>query len=105
MSDRTDPPPHLTGPAADAWREVATGDETAAQLLILETLAVQVARARDARARIDTEGLIVADAKGTPVPHPALVIERQAQHEIRAAAAMLPTHTGGTAWAPPVRRR
>ena len=49
----------------------------------LEAYCGQVSRLRDAQARIAEEGLIVADAKGVPMPHPALVIERQAQDEIR----------------------
>jgi hypothetical protein len=49
----------------------------------LDEYAVQVSRARDARSRIDLEGLIVADAKGNPIPHPALKIELEAQREIR----------------------
>ena len=54
----------------------------------------------DARARIDRDGLVVADEKGRPVPHPALAIERGASAEMsrwvaavkRARAALL---TGG----------
>ena len=49
----------------------------------LEAYCGQVSRLRDAQARIAEEGLIVADAKGVPMPHPALLIERQAQDEIR----------------------
>lgn len=44
----------------------------------------QVAIERDAAARIAAEGLIVADVKGTPVPHPALEVQRKAQAEMRA---------------------
>lgn len=44
----------------------------------------QVARLRDAQRRIALEGLIVADAKGNPMAHPAIAIERQAQAELRA---------------------
>jgi hypothetical protein len=39
---------------------------------------------RDAQSRIDREGLVVADVKGNPVPHPALAIEKAAQIEVRA---------------------
>jgi hypothetical protein len=41
---------------------------------------------RDAQTRIDREGLVVADAKGNPIPHPALAIEKAAQVEVRAWA-------------------
>lgn len=34
--------------------------------------------------RLDSEGLVVADAKGNPIPHPALALERQAHAEVRA---------------------
>lgn len=50
----------------------------------MDALAGQIARLRDAQARIDAEGLIIADAKGNPIPHPAIEIERKAQAEIRA---------------------
>lgn len=50
----------------------------------LEAYCSQVARMRDAQSRINAEGLIVADAKGNPVAHPAIVIEKAAQAEVRA---------------------
>ena len=50
----------------------------------LEAYCVQVSRMRDAQSRIDREGLVVADVKGNPVPHPALAIEKAAQIEVRA---------------------
>ena len=50
----------------------------------LEAYCSQVARMRDAQARVDAEGLVVADVKGNPVPHPALSIEKAAQAEVRA---------------------
>lgn len=43
----------------------------------------QVARLRDAQQRLQREGLVIADPKGNPVPHPAIAIERAAQAEIR----------------------
>lgn len=49
----------------------------------LEAYCGQVSRLREAQRRIAAEGLVVADAKGQPVPHPALSIERGAQEEIR----------------------
>jgi phage terminase small subunit len=49
----------------------------------LEAYCGQVARLRDAQRRIAVEGLVVADGKGQPMAHPALVIERTAQDEIR----------------------
>lgn len=49
----------------------------------LEAYCGQVARLRDAQARLAAEGLIVSDPKGNPIPHPAIAIERAAQDEIR----------------------
>lgn len=49
----------------------------------LEAFCGQVARLRDAQARLAAEGSIIADPKGVPIPHPAIVIERAAQDEIR----------------------
>lgn len=73
-------PKSLTGAAKEAWPEVCDLD---APVHVLEALAVQIARLRDARARIDEEGLIIEGDKGKPVEHPALAIERAAQTEIR----------------------
>lgn len=83
MGAGTDPPAHLPADVARVWREIAAAGDVAAGP-DLEAYAGQVARLRDAQARIAEEGLIVAGPKGEPVPHPALVIERQAQGEIRA---------------------
>ncbi len=49
----------------------------------MEAFCAQVYRMRDAQARITEEGLVVQDAKGNPVPHPAIAIEKQAQAEVR----------------------
>lgn len=49
-----------------------------------EAFCGQVARLRDAQERISREGIVTADAKGNPVPHPALAIETKAQAEVRA---------------------
>lgn len=50
----------------------------------LEAFCGQVARLREAQKRISAEGLITADPKGFPIPHPAIAIERAAQAEVRA---------------------
>ena len=75
-------PGHLPDDVAAVWSELVgessrTGPE-------FEAYCAQVARLRDAQARISREGLVVADEKGRPVPHPALEIERRAQVEVRA---------------------
>lgn len=80
-------PAHLSDAARSAWAEIVEGGETASELASLEAVCVQIARARDAQARIDAEGLVVAGAKGEPVPHPAIAIERAAQTEVHRWAA------------------
>ncbi len=44
----------------------------------------QVHIERDAARRVATEGLVIADAKGAPIAHPAIEAQRRAQVEIRA---------------------
>lgn len=61
-----------------------------ADIAALEAFCALVARMRDARARVDREGLVVADAKGLPVRHPALDIELAASAECRAWVARRP---------------
>lgn len=87
MSAPTDPPSHLSPAAQAAWLEQLAANETPSSLVSLESMAVQMARARDAQARIDAEGLVIAGAKGEPVAHPALAIERAAMAEVRKIAA------------------
>lgn len=83
-------PEHLSEAARVVWCEVAAlfkvaGDDVArVSGAGLEAYCVQVARMRDAQRRVDREGLVVADEKGRPVPHPALAIEKAAQVEVRA---------------------
>ncbi len=43
----------------------------------------QVARLKDAQVRLAAEGTIIADAKGNPMPHPALAIEKGAAEQLR----------------------
>ncbi len=81
-------PSHLSPAAVAVWDQVVSGHTDTARLEALapafEAYCVQVARMRDAQARIDAEGIVVADEKGRPVPHPAIVLEKQAQAEVRA---------------------
>lgn len=75
-------PAHLPPDVAHVWGEfVGRSKNVGAEF---EAWCGQVARLRDAQHRLSVEGLVVADAKGSPIPHPALVIERQAQAELRA---------------------
>ena len=50
----------------------------------MEALCAQIYRMRDAQERVTKDGIVVADTKGNPCPHPALAIEKQAQSEVRA---------------------
>ena len=87
LSVSADPPQHLSPSAVGAWREVVAGREQAGfaplEAPIVEMIAVQLARMRDAAARVDGEGLLIADPKGNPVPHPALEVERAAGEQLR----------------------
>ena len=78
-------PAHLAPDVRAVWVELveAYGSERIAGPE-LDAYCGQVARVRDAQRRIAAEGLVIADPKGNPVPHPAIAIERAAQVEIRA---------------------
>lgn len=78
-------PEHLSAEARSVWESVVAG-KPGCEGPDLEAYCVQVSRMRDAQGRIDREGLVVADAKGNPIPHPALAIEKAAQVEVRAWA-------------------
>ena len=49
---------------------------------ICEQLANQLKTSRDARAKIERDGIIVADSRGTPVDHPALKVEAAADKRV-----------------------
>lgn len=73
-------PAHLSESAAKVWMELREQlGGLPVNAAAFGAYCVQVARLRDAQERIDREGLIVADEKGRPVPHPAVAIEKQAQ--------------------------
>ena len=79
------PPQHLPAAAKAVWRGLVVGDEGPAELLRLEFVAVQVARAREAQRLVDAEGVVAKGGpKGdVPVPHPAVGVERAAQEMVR----------------------
>jgi P27 family predicted phage terminase small subunit len=80
-------PAHLSPEAAAVWAELVTElGGIPVNTAAFGAYCVQVARLRDAQGRIDREGLVVADEKGRPVPHPAIAIEKAAQAEIRSWA-------------------
>jgi phage terminase small subunit len=43
-----------------------------------ESVAAQIMRMRDAKARVGKEGAVVRDMKGSVIPHPAIKIESDA---------------------------
>lgn len=82
----SDAPGHLRQPEREAWDELAARWPTGVAMpegADFEAYLGQVARLRDAQQRIATDGMIVQDARGNAVAHPALAIERSAQSEIR----------------------
>jgi phage terminase small subunit len=76
-------PERVNGDLGKVWAEMAPQVAVSIGAAGLEALCVQVVRMRDAAARINAEGMIVADVKGAPVPHPAISIERGAQSQVR----------------------
>ena len=79
-------PGHLPEDVARAWGDLVS--DGLQPMPGFEALCAQVARMREAQRRVSAEGLVVADEKGRPVPHPALDIERRAQAEVRAWLAL-----------------
>jgi hypothetical protein len=72
-------PDHLGG----IWDEMEAQVTPQIGAAGMEALCTQVYRMRDAQKRITEEGIVVADTKGNPTPHPALDIEKRAQNEVR----------------------
>lgn len=42
---------------------------------VIQLIAVQIGRAEEAKKRIDSEGVVVRDMKGSVIPHPAIKVE------------------------------
>lgn len=80
------PPAHMDGDAATVWTEVVNAHHDPERIAgpDLEAYCGQVAMMRDARKRVAREGAIIADSRGTPMPHPAIALELKAQAEVRA---------------------
>lgn len=77
-------PEHL----AEIWEEIvadlsADVELTTSDRTAVESLVGQVHIARDARARVQADGMMVRGAKDEPVAHPALAVGRAAEAEIR----------------------
>lgn len=83
------PPQHLSDAAAEAWEQVVTAAGATivpADAPLLEEYAQAITTARAARDRVNADGVIVADARGEAVPHPALTVEAKALDTIRRLA-------------------
>ncbi|WP_460994422.1 terminase small subunit, partial [Sinomonas soli] len=72
--------------AAAVWREVVEANDLAgnADRTALEAYCTLVARLREARKRVEDEGMVVKDPRGRVIPHPALAVERQTAEQVRA---------------------
>lgn len=81
MGSVIDVPEHLPDDVSAVWRELVGGGATPGP--DLEAYCGQVARLRDAQRRLNDEGLVIADPKGFPIPHPAIQIELRAQEQIK----------------------
>jgi hypothetical protein len=68
---------------SEIWAEIAPQVTDRISIIGLESLCCQVATQREARRRIDHDGLVVSDSRGNPIAHPALAVEKSAQAEIR----------------------
>ncbi|QSZ49399.1 P27 family phage terminase small subunit [Arthrobacter sp. D5-1] len=79
-------PEHLPEPVADVWREIVASNDLAGKVdrAALETFCTLMARLREARDRIEEEGMVVTDPRGRVIPHPALAVERATAEQIRA---------------------
>lgn len=78
-------PERLSEDARGVWRDTVARMGTAAARVVgpeLEMFCEAVATAREARARIAKEGMIVADPRGVPMHHPALTIAQKAESTV-----------------------
>ncbi|MFK0005483.1 P27 family phage terminase small subunit [Paenarthrobacter sp. NPDC090520] len=87
-SDALEPveaPDHLPKPVADVWREIVASNDLVGKVdrVALETYCTLTARLREARGRIEDEGMVVTDTRGKVIPHPALAVERSTAEQIR----------------------
>lgn len=76
----------LDARAKAVWRDLLRREPrlSACSATAVESYCVQIVRMRDAQARVDEEGELVAGSRERPEPHPALAIERAAANEVRA---------------------
>lgn len=89
MSESLTPPASLPEPAAVVWREVvaaheAVGDETIGRKVgpRMEAFCSVMADMRDATERVARDGLLIQDARGQAIPHPAIEVKNSAVREL-----------------------
>ncbi len=84
--DLIEAPDHLPEPVAEVWREIVASNDLVGNVdrSALETFCTLMARLREARKRIEDEGMVVTDPRGRVIPHPALAVERSTAEQIRA---------------------
>jgi P27 family predicted phage terminase small subunit len=84
--DLIEAPDHLPEAVADVWREIVASNDLVGNVdrSALETFCTLMARLREARNRVEDEGMVVTDPRGRVIPHPALAVERQTAEQIRA---------------------
>ena len=69
-------------PTIESMKEVRASVLADTPAPLLEAMASQVDAMRQARALVDTDGVMVRDGKQNPIPHPCLELERQAQRAL-----------------------
>ena len=79
-------------PLEDLIEEVYTQVRPHTPYAVVEAIAVQIGQAREARGRVESEGSVVRDMKGSVIPHPALKVEIDA---IKVYTALLQRHGVG----------
>ncbi|URC18041.1 terminase small subunit [Arthrobacter phage Cole] len=81
-----EPPASLPPAAVEVWNDIVSSNDLAGNVdrSALEAFCTLMARLREARSRVEEEGMVVKDPRGRVVPHPALAVERQAAEQIRA---------------------
>lgn len=87
-------PAGLSPRARSAWKVLLDGLEADALLdsadgPLYEAFAVNIGRAREARAAVTKHGLMVTNARGELVTNPAVRVEREALREVRMLAEQL----------------
>jgi P27 family predicted phage terminase small subunit len=81
---RLEPPAHLPPAVAETFATLAEQIEArlaAEDAIVVEMLATAVVAWRDAQAQVQRDGRVVMSG-GTAIPHPALSVAQQAQHQI-----------------------